>query len=106
MEREDDSAAHDRRELAPDAGTIEQADGLRAVYFDQNRESLDASLTLRRALSPEGDARSPRSRKISVSLRAARYFCVEIVRRREARVILARLIVKAADLPGARRADQ
>ena len=28
-------------ELAPDAGTIDTADQLRIVYFEQNRESLD-----------------------------------------------------------------
>src|SRR5436190_155581 len=38
-------------ELAPDAGTIERVDGLRVVYFEQNRESLDPALTLKRALA-------------------------------------------------------
>src|SRR4051794_36484607 len=43
-------------ELAPDGGTIERADRLRVVYFEQNRQSLDQTLTLKRALAPEGDA--------------------------------------------------
>ena len=38
-------------QVPPDAGTIDRADNLRMVYFDQNREQLDMSLTLRRALA-------------------------------------------------------
>src|SRR5581483_11622083 len=45
-------------EFAPDAGTIEKAEQLRVVYFEQNRQSLDPSLTLKRALAPEGAHRS------------------------------------------------
>ena len=33
---------------ATDAGTIDAADRLKVVYFEQNRESLDPSVTLRR----------------------------------------------------------
>ena len=40
--------------LAPDAGEIERAEGLRLVRFDQHRASLDPDQPLRRALSPEG----------------------------------------------------
>jgi len=36
-------------------GTIRRADGVQILYFDQNRERLDPSQTLRRALAPEGD---------------------------------------------------
>ncbi len=42
-------------ELKPDAGTIRRADDLRIVYFDQNRETLDKSVSLRMALCPSGD---------------------------------------------------
>ena len=42
-------------ELTSDASVIEKAEKLRVVYFEQNRESLDQSLTLKRALAPEGD---------------------------------------------------
>src|SRR5687768_3134817 len=43
-------------ELQPDAGTIERAGGLRVIYFEQNRQSLDPNVTLARALAPEGDS--------------------------------------------------
>src|SRR5262245_6359169 len=38
--------------LQPDAGSIERADWLRIVRFEQDRETLDRSVTLRRALAP------------------------------------------------------
>src|SRR5581483_8423270 len=40
---------------APDAGTIERADGLRVVYFDQERAQLDGNVALRQALAPNAD---------------------------------------------------
>ena len=43
-------------ELAPDSGTVKHADGLQMIYFDQARESIDPSLTLKQALSPDGDS--------------------------------------------------
>src|ERR1700682_1702866 len=42
-------------EMEPDTGTIRRAAGVEIFYFDQNRERLDPSQTLRRALAPEGD---------------------------------------------------
>src|SRR5438045_5363449 len=44
-----------RGEVAPSAGEIRRADRLRIVYFDQTR-TLDPTLTLRRALAPDGDS--------------------------------------------------
>ena len=41
--------------LAPDAGRIERADGLRIAMLDQHRGLLDPEVTLRRALAPGGD---------------------------------------------------
>jgi ATP-binding cassette subfamily F protein uup len=41
--------------LAPDAGRIERARGLRIAMLDQHRSRLDPAVTLRRALAPEGD---------------------------------------------------
>ena len=60
-------------ELEPDAGTIEKAEKLRIVYFEQNRESLDASLTLKRALAPEGDQVVYRDRTLHVASWAKRF---------------------------------
>ena len=42
--------------LKPDQGTITCADKVRVVSFDQRREQLDTSVTLRRALAPDGDS--------------------------------------------------
>lgn len=41
---------------APDSGSVKAADNIRIVSFDQNRATIDPTLTLRRALAPEGDA--------------------------------------------------
>src|SRR5262249_1498357 len=40
-------------EIEADRGTVERADSLRVVYFDQNRRQLDPDVTLRKALAPE-----------------------------------------------------
>ena len=42
-------------QIEPDAGRVVRADGLKVVWFEQSRETLDRSLTLKRALSPKGD---------------------------------------------------
>jgi ATP-binding cassette subfamily F protein uup len=42
-------------ELAPDAGSVTCADGLRSVMFEQGRTTLNPAATLRRALCPNGD---------------------------------------------------
>jgi len=42
-------------EIEPDQGTIKSADGLKIVYFDQHRMQLPLTLSLREALSPNGD---------------------------------------------------
>ena len=42
-------------EISPDQGTIKKADPLQIVYFDQHRTQLPNEITLRQALSPNGD---------------------------------------------------
>jgi ATP-binding cassette subfamily F protein uup len=86
-------------ELAPDAGTIEQADRLRVVYFDQNRESLDGSLTLRRALSPEGDAQvAALAKRFLFRYEQLDTSVSKLSGGEKARVVLARLMLQPADL--------
>ncbi|HEX6088311.1 MAG TPA: ABC-F family ATP-binding cassette domain-containing protein [Thermoanaerobaculia bacterium] len=94
-------------ELEPDAGTIEKADGLRVVYFEQNRQSLDPNLTLKRALAPEGDSVLYRDRSIHVAGWAKRFLFrseqLETAVSRlsggeKARIVLARLMLQPADL--------
>jgi len=55
-----------RGEIKPESGKIRRADGLRIVYFDQNRE-LDPDVTLRRALAPDSDAVIYQERVIHVA---------------------------------------
>jgi ATP-binding cassette subfamily F protein uup len=94
-------------ELEPDAGTIERADQLRVVYFEQNRESLDPNVTLKRALAPEGDSVVYRERSIHIASWAKRFlFRPEQLETQvsrlsggeRARIVLARLMLQPADL--------
>ena len=94
-------------ELEPDAGTIERADGLRVVYFEQNRQSLDPTLTLKRALAPEGDSVVYRDRAIHVAGWAKRFlfrseqletYVSRLSGGEKARIVLARLMLQPADL--------
>jgi ABC transport system ATP-binding/permease protein len=94
-------------ELAPAAGTIQRAEGLRVVYFDQNREALDPALTLKRALAPEGDSVVYRDRALHVASWAKRFLFhprqLETAVSRlsggeRARIVLARMMLQPADL--------
>jgi ATP-binding cassette subfamily F protein uup len=94
-------------ELAPDAGTIQTAERLRVVYFEQNRESLDPTLTLKRALAPEGDQVIYRDRPLHVASWAKRFLfrpeqletsVSKLSGGEKARIVLARLMLRPADL--------
>ena len=94
-------------ELAPDAGEIRLAEGLRVAYFDQNRDRIDPELPLRRALAPEGDTVIFRERPIHVAGWAARFlFRAEqldlavknLSGGERARVHIARLMLQPADI--------
>jgi len=93
--------------LAPDGGTIERADGLRIVRFEQQRPGLDPSLSLRRALAPEGDTVSFQGRSLHVAAWAKRFLFspehLEVAVGRlsggeQARIHIARLMREPADL--------
>lgn len=95
-----------RGEVAPSAGEIRRADRLRIVYFDQTR-TLDPTLTLRRALAPEGDSVIYQDRAIHVASWAARFLFkgeqlnqpVERLSGGErARVLIAQLMLQPADV--------
>jgi ATP-binding cassette subfamily F protein uup len=95
-----------RGDLKPESGKIRRADGLRVVYFDQNRE-LDPDLTLRRALAPDSDAVIYQEHVIHVASWAERFlFSSENVNQRvsrlsggeRARVLIAQLMLQPADV--------
>jgi ATP-binding cassette subfamily F protein uup len=95
-----------RGELEPTTGTVERANALRIVYFDQNRQ-LDASLTLRRALAPDSDSVVYQDRIIHVASWASRFlFTGEQLNQpvanlsggERARVLIAKLMLEPADL--------
>ncbi|MBK7930758.1 MAG: ABC-F family ATP-binding cassette domain-containing protein [Bryobacterales bacterium] len=92
--------------LPPSGGTVTKADGLRIVYFDQNRP-LEADVTLRRALAPDADSVVYQGRVIHVNAWAARFlFTPEQLGQpvgrlsggERARVLIARLMLEPADL--------
>ncbi|HEY3704324.1 MAG TPA: ABC-F family ATP-binding cassette domain-containing protein [Terracidiphilus sp.] len=95
-----------RGEIEPAEGHVKRADALRLVYFSQMRE-LDTSLTLRRALAPEGDSVIHNGRPVHVASWAARFlFTGEQLNQpvnnlsggERARVLIARLMLQPADV--------
>jgi ATP-binding cassette subfamily F protein uup len=93
--------------IEPNAGRIERAEGLRVVRFDQEREGLDLTVSLRRALAPEGDTVLFRDRAVHVVSWAKRFLFrpeqLEVAVDRlsggeRARILIARLMLQAADL--------
>jgi ATP-binding cassette subfamily F protein uup len=95
-----------RGEIEPAEGSIRRADALRMVYFSQTRE-LDESLTLRRALAPEGDSVMHQGRIVHVASWAARFLFTgeqlnQPVRNlsggERARVLIAKLMLEPADV--------
>jgi len=94
-------------ELAPDAGTVERAPGLATVLFEQSRESLDRSLSLRRALAPEADAVVYQGRELHVAAWAKRFLfrpeqldtpVSRLSGGEQARILIARTMLRPADL--------
>jgi ATP-binding cassette subfamily F protein uup len=94
-------------EMEPDKGTMRRADGIQIQYFDQNREQLDPTQTLRRALAPEGDTVNFRGRPVHVAGWAARFLFrgeqLELAVSRlsggeQARVLIARMMLRPADV--------
>jgi ATP-binding cassette subfamily F protein uup len=95
-----------RGEMEPAEGTIRKADALRLVYFSQMRE-LDETLTLRRALAPEGDGVIHQGRTVHVASWASRFlFTSEQLNQpvrnlsggERARVLIAKLMLEPADV--------
>ncbi len=91
----------------PEAGTIERAPFLKTVLFEQSRETLDKTQTLRRALAPEGDSVVHQGREVHVAAWAKRFLfrneqletpVSRLSGGEQARILIARLMLRPADL--------
>jgi ATP-binding cassette subfamily F protein uup len=94
-------------QLAPDQGTVKQVDGLKIVYFDQHRLQLPGNITLREALSPDGDFVTFRGQKIHINGWCQRFlFSTDILEMpldklsggERARISIAHLMLQPADI--------
>ncbi len=94
-------------ELPPDAGEVIRAEGLRLVYFDQNREQLDPQVTLRRTLAPHGDSVIHGESVVHVAAWAKRFLfrpeqldmpAGQLSGGERARLLIARLMLQPADV--------
>src|SRR5262249_11461117 len=94
-------------EMAPDSGRVERAAALRIVYFDQAREQLDRTQTLRQGLGAHGDNVIYRDTPIHVAGWAKRFLfdagqldrpIGSLSGGEQARVLIARLMLQPADL--------
>jgi ATP-binding cassette subfamily F protein uup len=94
-------------ELAPDVGTVKKVDDLKIVYFDQHRAELPKNISLKEALSPDGDYVLFRGQRIHVNGWCKRFlFSPDILAMpigqlsggERARISIARLILCPADI--------
>jgi ATP-binding cassette subfamily F protein uup len=94
-------------QLTPKSGRVRRAHELRTVIFDQKRERLDPTLSLRRALCPTGETVIYRGRGIAVAAWAKRFLfhtgqleqtVGALSGGEQARVLLANLMLQEADL--------
>ncbi|MDX9833674.1 MAG: ABC-F family ATP-binding cassette domain-containing protein [Desulfobulbus sp.] len=99
--------AGDPNGFPPDRGTIELADKVRIVSFDQRREQLDTTATLRRALAPDGDSVVYQGQSVHVVSWAKRFLfrpdqletpVERLSGGEQARILLARLMLRPADI--------
>jgi ABC transport system ATP-binding/permease protein len=94
-------------QVVPDAGTLKTADNVKIVTFEQNRESIDPTVTLRRALAPEGDAVMYCGRSLHVASWAKKFLfrpdqletpVGQLSGGEQARILIAALMRQPADI--------
>jgi ATP-binding cassette subfamily F protein uup len=93
--------------LAPDVGTLKQAEHLKVVTFDQHREQLDMNKTLKRSLCEIGEHVDYKGSRIHVYGWAERFLfrkeqleypLSRLSGGEQARVLIARLMLRPADV--------
>ena len=94
-------------EIAPDAGSVTRAEGLRSVMFEQGRAKLNPAITLRSALCPNGDTVMFGARPFHVAAWAKKFLFPpeqldtlvgQLSGGEQARVRIAQLMLQPADL--------
>ncbi len=93
--------------LRPDTGDINTAPDVRIVHFDQKREGIDPTITLRRALAPDGDSILFRDHSFHVVSWAQRFLfrtdqletpVGQLSGGEQARILIAELMRQPADI--------
>lgn len=93
--------------LLPDAGTLRIAENVQIVNFDQKREDIDPSITLRRALAPDGDGVVYQGRSMHVASWARKFLfrpdqletpVGQLSGGEQARILIANLMRRPADI--------
>lgn len=101
------AAAESQGQVQLDNGEVRVAEKVKIVAFEQNRESLDATVTLRRTLAPDGDAVVFRERSVHVVSWAKRFLFKpdqletpvgELSGGEQARILIASLMLQPADI--------
>jgi ABC transport system ATP-binding/permease protein len=94
-------------EVEPDGGVIKRAPDLKILWFDQNRQQLDQSKTLRQSLAAESDSVEFRGRKMHITAWARRFLFKpeqldmtvdRLSGGEQARILIANLMLKTADI--------
>lgn len=93
--------------LTPDSGSVEWAEQLRVVKFEQDRVSLNKELSLKRILAPDSDHLVYRDNEIHVASWAKRFLfrseqldmpVRSLSGGEQARLLIAKLMLKPADI--------
>lgn len=96
-----------RAELKPDRGELDLAQGVHIITLDQNRELPDENLSLKRALSPDGDTVIFQGNPLHISAWAQRFLfqkeqlelpVAHLSGGERARVLLAKLMLDTAEI--------
>lgn len=94
-------------DLEPDTGKVRHADGLKVLWFEQNRDALDLKQTVRDALSPNSDTVRYRDSSMHVSGYAQRFLfrseqltqpVATLSGGEQARLLIAKLMLETADV--------